>query len=73
MRCDLCPICPPQGEYGDDVCPEMDSPLGITHKDGMGGCKHPYNYVKKRDDEYIEHLAEMADYFAKEELKNETD
>ena len=56
MRCDLCPLCPPHGEYGDDVCPEMDGPLGIVHRDGMGGCNHPYNWVKKRDDEYSDYL-----------------
>lgn len=61
MRCDLCPLCPPEGEYGDDVCPEMDGPYGITHKDGMGGCRHPWNWAKKRDDEYTDYLAEMAD------------
>ena len=29
MRCDLCPLCPPVGEYNDDVCPEMDGPYGM--------------------------------------------
>ena len=66
MRCDLCPLCPPQGEYGDDVCPEMDGPLGIEHKDGMGGCKHPYNWVKKRCDEYIDYLGKMGEEMGRE-------
>ena len=70
MRCDLCPICPPQGEYGDDVCPEMDGPLGMLHKDGMGGCRHPWNWVKKRDDEYTNYIGEMADGMA-EMMKKE--
>lgn len=48
MRCDLCPLCPPEGDYGDDVCPEMDGPYGMVHKDGMGGCRHPWNWVKKK-------------------------
>lgn len=56
MRCDLCPL-----EYGDDVCQEMYGPYGIEHKDGMGGCRHPWNWVKKRDDEYTNRLGEMAD------------
>lgn len=64
MRCDLCPLCPTQGEYGDDVCPEMDGPLGMEHKDGMGGCRHPWNWVKKRDDEYTNYIGEMADGMA---------
>ena len=61
MRCDLCPLCPPRGEYGDDVCQEMYGPLGIEHKDGMGGCRHPYNWIKKRDDEYCDYLGKMGE------------
>lgn len=69
MRCDLCPLCPPHGEYGDDVCPEMDGPLGIVHRDGMGGCKHPYNWVKKRDDEYSDYLGKMGEEMGREMMQ----
>lgn len=60
MRCDLCPLCPPAGEYNDNVCPEMDGTYGMKHKDGTYGCRHPWNWAKKRDDEYTEYLGEMG-------------
>lgn len=75
MRCDLCPI----GETlsFDDVCVEMDGPLGITHKDGMGGCRHPYNWAKKRIDEYCDYLGqigeEMGRMYDEEHFGNEKD
>lgn len=60
MRCSLCPLCPPTGEYNDDVCPEMDGPYGVEYKDGECGCRHPYNWAKKRDDEHTEYLGRMG-------------
>ena len=73
MRCDLCPLCPPVGEYNDDVCPEMDGPYGMKHKDGTYGCRHPWNWAKQRDDEYTEYLGQigegMAEMMKEEERK----
>ena len=69
MRCDLCQLCPLQGEYGDDVCREMDGPLGIVHRDGMCGCKHPYNWVKKRYDEYSDYLGKMGEEMGREMMQ----
>ncbi len=57
MRCDCCPLCP---SAEDDVCTESEGKYGIEHADGMSGCKHPYSWVKKRDEEYTEHLGDMA-------------
>lgn len=37
------------------------SEFGIEYKDGMCGCKHPYNWVKKRADEYAEYLGRMGE------------
>ena len=51
----------------------MEGPYGMEHKDGMGGCRHPWNWVKKRDDEYTEYLwkmgEEMAEMMEEEERK----
>lgn len=57
VRCDCCPLCP---LAEDDVCPESEGKYGIEHSDGMSGCKRPYNWVKKRDEEYTEHLGVMG-------------
>lgn len=57
MRCDCCPLCP---SAEDDVCPESEGKYGIEHADGMSGCKHPYSWAKKRDEEYAEHLGDMG-------------
>lgn len=57
MRCDLCPLCP---IAQDDVCFEAEGKYGIEHADGMLGCKHPWNWVKKRDKEYDEYLGVMG-------------
>ena len=62
MRCDLCPLWP---EGFDDTCPVMDGEYGIVHKDGVAGCRHPWNWVKKREEEYENHLEEMAESMAK--------
>ena len=57
MRCDNCPLCP---IAQDDVCFEAEGKYGIEHEDGMLGCTHPWNWVKKRDEEYTEHLGAMG-------------
>ncbi len=57
MRCDLCPLCP---IAEDDVCPESEGKYGIEHADGMLGCKHPWNWIKKRDEEHTEYLGNMG-------------
>lgn len=58
MRCDLCPLCP---IAKDDACTEVDTKYGIEHADGMSGCRHPYNWAKKRADEYVDYLGRMGD------------
>lgn len=55
MRCDCCPF-----GSDDDTCPEAEGDYGIEHKDGVLGCKHPRNWVEKRDREYTEHLGDMG-------------
>ena len=55
MRCDCCPL-----GSDEDVCPEAENEYGIEHKDGVLGCKHPRNWVEKRDNEYAEHLGNMG-------------
>ena len=55
MRCDCCPF-----GSDEDVCPEAENEYGIEHKDGVLGCKHPRNWVEKRDGEYTEYLGEMG-------------
>lgn len=57
MRCDCCPLCP---LAEDDICPESEGKYGLEHSDGMLGCKHPYSWVKKRDEEYTEYLGNMG-------------
>lgn len=55
MRCDCCLL-----SSADDVCPEAEGKYGIEFKDGTLGCKHPRNWVEKRDKEYSEYLGEMG-------------
>ncbi len=55
MRCDYCPL-----GSDEDVCPETENEYGIEHKDGVLGCKHPRNWVEKRDNEYANYLGEMG-------------
>lgn len=55
MRCDCCPLAP----Y-DDVCPISESEYGIVHKDGELGCRHPKNWVDKRDNDYCTYLGNMG-------------
>ena len=55
MRCECCPL-----SSADDGCPENEGKYGIEHKDGMLGCKHPRNWVEKRDKEYSDYLGAMG-------------
>ena len=55
MKCDCCPLAP----Y-DDVCPISEGKYGIEHKDGSLGCRHPRNWIEKRDSECSEHYGEMG-------------
>lgn len=55
MRCDYCPL-----GSDEDVCPEAEGKYGIEHKDGVLGCTHPWNWVKKRDDDYCNYLGDMG-------------
>lgn len=58
MRCDCCPLCP---TAEDDVCAIAETEeYGIEHKDGMMGCRHPYNWCKKKADEYADYLGKMG-------------
>ena len=54
MRCDYCPL-----RSGEDACPEAEGEYGIEHKDGVSGCKHPWNWVEKRHNEYSDYLGDM--------------
>ena len=55
MRCDCCPL-----GSDEDVCPEAEGKYGIEHKDRVLGCTHPWNWVKKRDDDYCNYLGDMG-------------
>ena len=55
MRCDMCPLSNPE-----DVCPEAEGQYGIKHEDGTLGCRHPRNWVEKRDAEYDEYIGVMG-------------
>lgn len=55
MRCDCCPLSDPE-----DVCPEAEGNLGLEHKDGVLGCKHPRSWAEKRSDAYATYLGEMG-------------
>lgn len=55
MRCDCCPLAP----Y-DDICPESEGEYGIEYKDGSLGCRHPRNWIEKRDNEHSEALGDMG-------------
>lgn len=55
MKCDCCPLSSP-----DDICPETWGEYGIEFKDGSLGCKHPRNWVEKRDFEYSKFYGNMG-------------
>lgn len=63
MRCDMCPLCP---IAEDDACPIADDPkYGIEHEYGMSGCRHTYNWAKKKSDEYADYLGKMGEEMAR--------
>ena len=55
MRCDYCPLAP----Y-DDTCLECEGEYGIEYKDGSLGCRHPRNWIDKRDREHTEYYSIMG-------------
>lgn len=55
MRCDCCLLAD-----SEDGCPENEGKYGIEHKDGVLGCKHPWNWVEKRDKDYADYLGETG-------------
>lgn len=55
MRCEYCPLSDPE-----DVCPEAEGEYGIEFKDGSIGCRHPRNWVDKRDQKYTKYLGDMG-------------
>ena len=56
MICEYCPLSDPE-----DVCPEAESSkYGYETSDGRLGCRHPRNWVEKRDAEYSQHLGDMG-------------
>lgn len=55
MRCDCCPLSDPE-----DTCPEAEGEYGIEHKDGVCGCRHPWNWAYKREMMYADALGEMG-------------
>lgn len=55
MKCDCCLLAP----Y-DDVCPESEGERGIEYKDGSLGCRHPRNWVEKRDKEHSNYYGDMG-------------
>lgn len=54
MRCGCCPL------YNNEVCPEAEGEYGIEHTDGELGCKHPRNWINKKDREITEYYSNMG-------------
>ena len=55
MKCIYCPL-----GSDEDVCPENEGKYGVEYEDGTLGCKHPRNWVEKRDREYANMLGEIG-------------
>lgn len=55
MICEYCPLSDPE-----DVCPEAEGKYGYETSDGRLGCKHPRNWVEKRDNEHTEAIGDMG-------------
>lgn len=55
MRCKYCPLSDPE-----DVCLEAEGAYGIEFKDGDLGCKHPRNWVEKRDSEHAAYYGRIG-------------
>ena len=60
MRCDKCPLAP---TAEDDCCPISEGEYGLEHSDGMWGCRHSWNWCKKKYDEYCKSKEAEADYY----------
>ena len=55
MRCDCCPL-----SNTEDTCQEAEGEYGIEHKDGVCGCRHPWNWAHKREMMYADELGEIG-------------
>ena len=55
MKCIYCPL-----GSDEDTCPEAEGKYGIEFNDGTLGCRHPRNWVGKRDKEYSNYLGDMG-------------
>jgi len=64
MRCDMCPLSP---TAYDDCCPIAYSEYGIEHKDGISGCKHPWNWVKKADEMRALQYQDIGEWYKEQE------
>ena len=51
MRCKNCPLCP---EDEEAICEESENEYGIEYANGEWGCRHPKNWVIKKQKEYLE-------------------
>lgn len=55
MICECCPLSDPE-----DVCPECEGEYGYETRDGRLGCRHPRNWVEKRDAEHTKDIGDMG-------------
>lgn len=55
MICEYCPLSNPE-----DVCPESEGEYGYETSDGRLGCKHPRNWVEKRDNDNADAIRDMG-------------
>lgn len=56
MICEYCPLSDPE-----DVCSEAESrKYGYETSDGRLGCRHPRNWVEKRDAEHTQAIGDMG-------------
>lgn len=56
MICEFCPLSDPE-----DVCPEAENgKYGYETSDGRLGCRHPRNWVEKRDNEHCQAIGDMG-------------
>ncbi len=56
MICEYCPLSDPE-----DVCQEAESrKYGYETSDGRLGCRHPRNWVEKRDNEHCQAIGNMG-------------
>lgn len=55
MICECCPLSDPE-----NVCPENEGEYGYETSDGRLGCKHPRNWVEKRDNDHTDAIGDMG-------------